>query len=180
MIVGLLLLEVVIFKKPINFKRIILLIIPILIIPGTWSVFIGSRSMYSDEIGISLNQFKTNILNGKLNIESLFQIYRYGVEYFTGNWRAGYVFGVSILLLLISLPIRKWNKDRLSVTLLIFAIAAWLVPVGMFYIASYQWENFTSFLDQSFDRGILPALTLLVVAVIVSVSEDFKKEMRKQ
>ena len=169
MIVVLSLLAVLLFRRRIGFKQIAVLVLPLLIIPGIWYVLIGANSMREDQIGLSLSQFLPQFLNGNLHLGSLNQIISYGVHYFFGNWFGGFIVLVALVCLLVGLPITHWHKDRLSASLLALATTAGLVPAGMFFVASFHENDFPAFLNQSFDRAYLPAITLLVVTALIAV-----------
>jgi 4-amino-4-deoxy-L-arabinose transferase-like glycosyltransferase len=168
MILSLILLALIIWHKRIKFIHLVMLIVPLLIIPGSWYILIGSKSQYKDQIGTSLRESLQQIIQGNLHLDSLKQIFEYGVGYFFSNWNSGYVIIIALIALLASLPFLKWHKNRLSISLIILTLVAALVPASMFYVASFHEADFSAFLDQSFDRAYLPAIILLVITALVT------------
>jgi hypothetical protein len=168
MILSLILLALIIWHKRIKFIHLVMLIVPLLIIPGSWYILIGSKSQYKDQIGTSLRESLQQIIQGNLHLDSLKQIFEYEVRYFFSNWNSGYVIIIALIALLASLPFFKWHKNRLSISLIILTLVAALVPASMFYVASFHEADFSAFLDQSFDRAYLPAIILLVITALVT------------
>jgi hypothetical protein len=168
MIVSLVLIVIFIWHKRPKFTHLALLFTPLVIIPGSWYVLIGSKSQYEDQIGTSIRESLQQIIQGNFHLNFLKQILEYGARYFFSNWTSGYVVVIAIIALLASLPFLRWYKNRLSISLIFLSLVAGLMPAGLFYVASFHEKEFSAFLDQSFDRAYLPAIVLIFVTALIT------------
>jgi hypothetical protein len=76
----------------------------------------------------------------------------------------------SIVILILSIPVTSWHRDKFKLTFVLLDVLAFLLPAFMFLVASFSEKDFVIFLDQSFDRAFLPALTMTILAALLSMT----------
>lgn len=142
------------------------LVLPLLI-PGVWLAF-ASKYILSDQVGGALSAFKGQLLKGNVAIGPLITTIKYGWNNIFEPGRWGLVFLVSVLLFVVSVI---WWRQRLHPAIMYLipvGLVSALMPVGLFYIESYDEASFKVFLSVSFDRAFIPAAVLVVSIAILN------------
>jgi hypothetical protein len=162
------LLAAYIMKKKFSFQLAFLSFIPMIIIPGSWMFLLGRTAMGNDQIGIALKTTMGELMAGKINFEALVILARYAQDTFITQRYIIMMF--SIVILILSIPVTSWHRDKFKLTFVLLDVLAFLLPAFMFLVASFSEKDFVIFLDQSFDRAFLPALTMTILAALLSMT----------
>jgi hypothetical protein len=161
-IITILLVALILYKIKLSLKQLIAFISPMILFPTTWFILLGGREMARDEIGGTIRDFLPLILHGNFQIPYLLSVAKYSFSFFT-SWRnAGYFWLIFIVLgTTLFILIKPRNKSILPI--FICLLLTFLVPIGMFYVASFPaLNNYDLFLGVSYGRAMLPAFVLLV------------------
>ncbi len=164
------LLAAYIMKKKFSFQLAFLSFIPMIIIPGSWMFLLGRTAMGDDQIGNALITTMGELLTGKLNLEALVNLAKFAQDTFIAQRYLILMF--SVLIIILSIPVTSWHRDKFKLSFVLLDALAFLLPAFMFLIASYSEEDFIIFLDQSFDRAYLPALTMTIMAALLSLTRN--------
>jgi hypothetical protein len=162
------LLAVFIMKKKFSFQLASLSFIPMVIFPGSWMFLLGRTAMGDDQIGNALKTTMGDLLTGNLNFEALFILARYAQKTFIAP--SYIILAFSVLITILSVPVTRWYRDKFKLSFVLLDVLAFLLPAFMLLVASFSEEDFVIFLDQSFDRAYLPALTMTILAALLSMS----------
>jgi hypothetical protein len=162
------LLAVFVMKSKIPIKLVLYSLLPMLIIPGSWMFLLGRSGMGDDQIGLALKALIKSNLSGEFNFESIGVLSKYAFMAFNNIYHVFLLFAV--LVIIISIPVTKWYLDKFRLSLALLDLLAFLLPVFMFFVASFNEANFVVFLDQSFTRAFLPALTLTMLVALLAAS----------
>lgn len=162
---------VIIFAKMVmrrSGKVPLLWLLPLMILPGVWLVF-SSGYIGGDQIGGAVSAFLQQALSGHLDLTPLPMSLAYAVKQGMSPVIWGVVLPGSLALLVLSVfRIKQFPKEKL-ILMIISALAAALVPIGLFIVESSTEGNFAAFLQVSFDRAYLPAGFLLVLLAITAI-----------
>ncbi len=154
-------------------------ILLLLLIPLSYFILtFTTMDMESTEIGSSIVTFLKNVLNGNLRISLLSAILRYALENFQDVSTWGYLTALILLLSVFVLIFRKEPISEFAISIGTATLATFLFPIGMFFVAYFdKVEDYMSFLNQVFDRTMMPALILLffILIVLSSRPEHFQQ-----
>ena len=162
------LLAIFVMKSKISIKLTLYSLLPMLIIPGSWMFLLGKLGLGDDQIGLALKALIKSNMSRVFNFESVGVLAQYAFTTFNNSYYVFLLFAV--LVILISVPVTRWYQDKIKLSLALLDLMAFLLPAFMFFVASFNEANFVVFLDQSFDRAYLPALTLTMLAALLAAS----------
>jgi hypothetical protein len=108
-----------------------------------------------------------NMMSGHSNLEAVGVLAQYAFHTFNGIYFSLLLFAMAAIV--ISAPLTRWYQDKFRLSLALLDLMAFLLPAAMFFVASFDEANFVVFLDQSFDRAYLPALTLTMLVALLAV-----------
>jgi hypothetical protein len=111
--------------------------------------------------------------NGNFNLEAIVVLAQYAYKTFNSLYFVLLLFSVAVII--ISIPLTKWYKNSFKLTLAFLDLLAFLLPAFMFFVASFNEADFVVFLDQSFDRAYLPAMTLTVLVALLATSNQLSR-----
>jgi hypothetical protein len=144
------------------------LILPMVVIPGVWMILLGSQGMAEDQIGLALDVVLNNLVLGSLYNEHISTLAGYAIKTFYAGPFMFLLFSAAVIIL--SAPLTKWYMNRFKLSLFILDVLAFILPGFMFFIASFSEKDYAAFLDQSFDRAYLPALTITILVAALALS----------
>lgn len=145
--------------------------LPVILVGGLWVVF-GTQYIARDEIGRVLQTVSEVGQSGQINLSSLGLILQFAADKFQrpGTWGV-LVYTLPIIILMGLFTISR-RKIMLAVPLFAAAITSLAIPIGIFFIASFDKGDFPVFLSVSFDRAMIPGVILLIVLGIVIAAPD--------
>jgi len=149
--------------------------LPMLIIPGSWIFLLGVKGMSSDQIGGALEAFVKESMRGHFHFDTIKVIIQYVYQTLMTVSFVYFIF--TLVIVIVSIPLTRWYLDKFKLSLFILDVFAFLLPVLLFFIASFNESDFLLFLSQSTDRAFLPALTMtMLVAILAVTNKAMKKE----
>ena len=151
-------------------------LLPVLIIPGSWLLLLGNKGMGDDQIGLALKALMQSALQGNFKFEVILTLGGYFYKTFYNTSFILLFFW--ILILVVSTPLTHWHRDKFKLSLALLDILAFLLPAFMFFVASFNEKDFIVFLDQSFDRAFLPALTMTMLVALLAISKTKNGSIR--
>lgn len=160
---------VFIMKKKLTFQHVFLSFIPMVIIPGSWMFLLGRMAMGDDQIGNALKTIAGEMVAGKVHFGALVVLARYAMDTFIAQ--RFFIMVFSVLVIILSMPVTSWHRDKFKLSFVLLDLLAFLLPAFMFLVASFSEEDFVIFLDQSFDRAYLPALTMTILAALLTITK---------
>ena len=160
------LLAAFVMKRKFETRLILLSLLPMLIIPGSWMFLMGRAGMENDQIGHAVKAMLANGMSGHFNLEAVGVLAQYAFRTFNSVYFSLLLFAMAAIG--ISAPLTRWYQDRFRLSLALLDLLAFLLPATMFFVASFDEANFVVFLDQSFDRAYLPALTLTMLVALLA------------
>jgi hypothetical protein len=146
--------------------------LPALIIPLLWLTLIGRENMEGDQIGQAIRAFTGQALRGNWGLEGLALLWGFAWKSLLDVSKFGLILGAALLLILLCIPLTRWPRDRFRSAFIALTTLAFLLPAGMFFVAYFREANFIGFLQQSFNRAYLPALTMSVLAAILALTHQ--------
>jgi hypothetical protein len=143
--------------------------IPVIFVAGLWVLF-GARYVAGDEVGRVLQSVMVAVQDDQMNLSPLGPILVFAGEAFrkTGTW--GLLVYILPILLVFGLFSITRRKMRIAVPLLVAAITALAIPIGMFFFATFDGSHSSLFLSVSFDRAMIPGVVLAIVFCITIAS----------
>ena len=161
-IIAVLLFAFLLKKIKLVLNQLIIFISPMILFPTTWFLLLGAREMARDQIGPTLGGSLTQISHGNFQFIYILNIVQYTFSYFTSWQNTGYFLLIFILLgTILFFNIRHGKKSYFPI--FICLLITIIFPFGMFYNAAFAAGNgFQRFLDQSYDRAMLPAIVLII------------------
>jgi hypothetical protein len=151
--------------------------LPALMIPLLWLTLIGRENMEGDQIGQAIRAFTGQALTGNWGLGGLALLWDFAWKSLLDVGKFGLILGAALLLILVCIPLTHWERDRFRSAFIALTILAFLLPAGMFFVAYFREENFIGFLQQSFNRAYLPALTMSVLAAILALTHQEEKSL---
>ena len=143
-----------------KFTAPVITVAPFLMISGTWLAF-GNRYIADDEIGQLTRAFLPALMAGDIRTEPLETLLIFMGDRFPGHQ----VWGLMLLTIpaLIGFGIVKARPGSNATGYLVgmAGLASLLFPILMFYIAGYTPGYGVSWLQDSFDRAMFPAVVFL-------------------
>jgi hypothetical protein len=141
-------------------------LIPSVIVAGTWAVF-SYASISRDEIGVALSAFVRGEAGGEPGLTRLWDLARYAAA----EWGRFEIWGWSFILmfplLLIGSARGSLRRNRRAMAVGGAGVAALLLPLAMFYVASFSKGNMETFLWASFNRAQFSGAILLLCGLLV-------------
>jgi len=171
------LLSFILLKIKPSLKLLCFLQLPALLIPLTWLILMGKSGLQSDQVGNALAAF-FKAGSWERNIWTpLLQIGQSNLGFLMNLMSAGLIVPLSIIILVATKVLNNKPSSKIPMVILAMAVTAALLPFGMFFVASFNETDFPSFLMQSLDRALLPAITLLWVSAILAIGQSKPKEV---
>lgn len=165
---GLLLILVVMewlrMRRP---RKTLTLLAPFLLIAITWQSF-GGQYQAQDQIGKVWAGFLSILSSGSIPTELVARLQSYAVRELgqPSNWGLAWLAIIPAFLLTIwRPPLREDVRNRM---LWGSAIGLLLLLMGMLTVAILTTTDFAGFLDWSFNRAVIPAMVLLLIAAFHS------------
>jgi hypothetical protein len=146
-------------------------------IPIIWLTLIGGENMEGDQIGQAIRAFTGQALAGNWGLEGLALLWGFAWRSLLDVSQFGLILGAALLLILLCIPLTRWQRDRFRSAFIALTVLAFLLPAGMFFVAYFREENFIGFLQQSFNRAYLPALTMSVLAAILALTHEEERSL---
>jgi hypothetical protein len=162
------LLAIFVLKSKVTLKHGLLSILPVLIIPGSWMVLMGIKGMSDDQIGLALKALLKSYLQGNFSLDSVLTLSQYAYQTFYNVSFILLLFALAVIIF--SVPLTRWYTDKFKLSLAVLDFFAFFLPTFMFYGASFNEKNFVVFLDQSFNRAYLPALTMTMIVALLAIT----------
>jgi hypothetical protein len=164
------LLAIIVLKSKVALKHGLLSILPMLIIPGSWMFLLGIKGMSDDQIGLALKALLKSFWQGNFRLESILTLSQYAYQTFYNLSFLLLLFALAVII--ISVPLTRWYSDKFKLSLAVLDFFAFFLPTFMFYVASFNEKNFVVFLDQSFNRAYLPALTMTMIVALLAITSS--------
>jgi hypothetical protein len=156
----------VVWKKEFfGWKTIPRVLIPALIIGGSWIIFNRLNHASSGETAL-LSEALSRLVHGEMHPEAVYKILRFTAYLVIKTRVYGILIPVMIGMALLSIAInnKSW-KDRLSMTMLTAGFMTGAGVVFMYYLTSYdQSSDLLAWLGTGYDRMLFAALILLATA----------------
>ncbi|NIM96454.1 MAG: hypothetical protein GTO18_22365 [Anaerolineales bacterium] len=150
--------------------RIMPLFIPTLLIVGVWLIF-GAEHLSNDQVWGVTRVFRKEIAEGSLAIEALASILTFVAKRAVTLTVWGLLFPLILILLIWRSRNLLPRHNPITFSFLCVSILALLVPIGLFFVASYSRPNFPFILEINFDRALFPAIFLGMVVALLAVNK---------
>jgi hypothetical protein len=129
----------------------------------TW-LFFSMHSLGTDEIGSVTTSFIAGIRQGDFNLDRLAYLGRYALEQWGSIESWGFVFYLIGLYLIARVLIRDERGYMGNIIVGLSGLICLLLPIFMFYVASFDKGDMSTFLWVSFNRAQFPGVILLFLA----------------
>lgn len=149
-----------------------MMLIPYLIIPGAWLLF--SRSYIGGNIiWESGPSFIQGIATDGLRLNPLVQIFSHVSERILTPRFWGYAIPIAVILILLQRKKLSSSYNPKLFAMSLITLVAFIVPIGLFYVASYSRSNFEFGMQINIDRAFFPAVFLLTTLAISTLGTTF-------
>jgi hypothetical protein len=158
-------------KIPLNWRAVLRVVLPLVVIPGTWLLLVGGRGLGSDQVGGALSSaFGAGSVGAALG-SALIQILRSVWALISESGSAGWIVPTGLIFLVGAYVLKRKTFPVRVILLLILFLLAVLLPMAMFAVAVFSESDFQVFLQVSLDRAMLPALALFWLAAVLSIGK---------
>jgi hypothetical protein len=145
-----------------NWRAVAAYILP-LSFPLIWLLLLGARNMQVDSIGRALDATQQAVLSRAAILPSIRHVVAAGWRLLL-NWRqTGLLTVPAILVPLVYLPIHRWYRDRISLSLGVATLVAAVIPLFVFFVESFSVPDIEAILAGNLNRACLPAFVLLIM-----------------
>jgi hypothetical protein len=140
---------------------------PLIVISATWLTF-SIQALRGDEIGDVIRNFGVAITRGEFELHQLSYILRYAWDQWTdfSTW-GSLVYSLPILLLL-SMILKHEDLKRSTILTVGAGVISILIPIFMFFVASFSKEDMSEFLWASFNRSQFHGLILIYTSLFLN------------
>jgi hypothetical protein len=139
-----------------------------LVIPVLWLLF-AAQYVARDQAGGALNALVNDLFQGSLSLTPVRMMLGYAMSTVVKSTTWGYIFPLAAVMLVVAGYQLLPRVNPPAFMLFPAAIAAFLVPAGLFFVESTTEGDFPVFLSVSFDRAYLPAAFLIVASGILAL-----------
>jgi len=166
------LLAFLVFKVRPKLKYWLASFLPMIVFPLSWMVLMGGKSMGGDQIGQTIRGFLGQATRGNLRLDAIPILLDYARKSFSSTELFGPIMGAALLLILLSAFFARWHRDPFRTALMILTVLAFLLPAALFFVAYFREPDYPKFLNESFNRAYLPALTMSILAAILALTHE--------
>lgn len=168
-IVILVLIAIALISRKVT-RVILLSTVPFFVVSLPWLAF-GYRYIRSDEVGQTLDGMFSSLASGSINAASPSLLLRYSAAHFADPHTWGLTIAAAFIVIFFALPGIRRSMSFEVVAACLSAFLLIVLPLLMFYAASYTKPDLVGFLDVSFDRALFPGITLLLLASLALLGE---------
>jgi hypothetical protein len=145
--------------------------LPLVVFTGGWLLF-GVGYMAGDSTWDVTRVFTEQLAKGGISLDALFLTLRFAIKRAAtpGIW--GFLFPLASVLLMIGVRNLRPRTQPLSFSLLLCALLATTLPIGLFFVASFSRPEFEKILEFNFDRALFPAAAFTLLAALLASGRD--------
>jgi hypothetical protein len=159
----------VVWKKEFLERKVFLrIVIPALIVGGSWVIFTRVNHATTGETAL-LSDALTRMFHGEMNPVAVYKILRFSAYLVIKTRVYGILIPVTIGLALLTVVFNaQIRKDKLSMTFLVSGLLTGAGVLFMYYLTSYdQSSDLLSWLGTGYDRMLFATVVLLAVASVL-------------